>query len=134
MSRTTSSVTHLTTLDELKQQIKLLAEIEAGPTPLQVQLDGLGRRLTMIAGAVIALIFVLGLLRGEPLAQIVLTSIALAVAAIPEGLPAVVTVTLALGMHRMAKSRASADSRGIRYKAEQVFLTPYSSRTSHGRC
>ena len=84
----------------------MLAEAEAGPTPLQVQLDGLGRRLTVIAGAVIALIFVLGLLRGEPLVQIVLTSIALAVAAIPEGLPAVVTVTLAVGMHRMAKSRA----------------------------
>ena len=84
----------------------MLAEAEAGPTPLQLQLDGLGRRLALIAGIVVTLIFALGLLRGEPLAQILLTSIALAVAAIPEGLPAVVTVTLALGMHRMAKSRA----------------------------
>jgi Ca2+-transporting ATPase len=84
----------------------MLAEAEAGPTPLQVQLDALGRKLALIAGSVIGLIFVLGLLRDEPVFQIALTSIALAVAAIPEGLPAVVTVTLALGMHRMAQHRA----------------------------
>ncbi len=84
----------------------LLAEAEAGPTPLQLQLDSLGRRLALIAGVVIVLIFTLGLLRGVPLVEVLLTSIALAVAAIPEGLPAVVTVTLALGMHRMAQQRA----------------------------
>jgi Ca2+-transporting ATPase len=55
---------------------------------------------------VVTLIFVLGILRGDPLVQTIMTSIALAVAAIPEGLPAVVTVTLAIGMHRMAKNRA----------------------------
>jgi Ca2+-transporting ATPase len=86
----------------------MLAAAEPGPTPLQVQLDGLGRRLTAIAGAVIAVIFAIGLVRGEALIDIVLTSIALAVAAIPEGLPAVVTVTLGIGMHRMAQSRAIA--------------------------
>ncbi|GMV44880.1 MAG: haloacid dehalogenase [Pseudomonadota bacterium] len=84
----------------------MLAEAETGPTPLQIQLDALGRKLALIAGAVIGLIFVLGLVRDQPVVQIVLTSIALAVAAIPEGLPAVVTVTLALGMHRMAQHRA----------------------------
>jgi Ca2+-transporting ATPase len=84
----------------------MLARAEAGPTPLQLQLDVLGRRLALFAGVVIALIFALGWARGEPLVQIVLTSIALAVAAIPEGLPAVVTVTLAIGMHRMAQHRA----------------------------
>ena len=84
----------------------MLAEAESGPTPLQVQLDTLGHRLALIAGAVIAVIFALGLLRGDPLVQTILTSIALAVAAIPEGLPAVVTVTLALGMHRMAQHNA----------------------------
>jgi len=84
----------------------MLTEAEAGPTPLQRQLDGLGRRLTLIAGAVIVLIFILGIARGLPLLQSVLTSIALAVAAIPEGLPAVVTVTLAIGLHRMAQHRA----------------------------
>lgn len=84
----------------------MLVEAGGGPTPLQRQLDGLGHRLAIIACAIIAVIFVLGVLRGEPLMQIILTSIALAVAAIPEGLPAVVTVTLAIGVHRMAQHRA----------------------------
>jgi len=83
-----------------------MLEVEPGPTPLQVQLDGLGRRLALIAGVVVALILILGLLRGQPWMDTLLTSIALAVAAIPEGLPAVVTVTLALGMQRMAGQRA----------------------------
>ena len=82
------------------------AAAEPGPTPLQVQLDVLGKRLALIAAAVVGLIFVLGILREQPWVQTILTSIALAVAAIPEGLPAVVTVTLAIGMHRMAKHRA----------------------------
>ncbi len=84
----------------------LLAQTEAGSTPLQRQLDTLGKRLALIAGVVVSLIFVLGFMRGEPLIEIILTSIALAVAAIPEGLPAVVTVTLAIGMHRMAQHKA----------------------------
>ena len=84
----------------------LLDTAQDSPTPLQMQLDGLGKRLAIVAGVVVALIFVLGLSRGHPLLQTIMTSIALAVAAIPEGLPAVVTVTLALGMHRMAKNRA----------------------------
>ncbi len=83
-----------------------MLEVEPGPTPLQSQLDGLGRRLALIAGVVVALILILGLLRGQPWMETLLTSIALAVAAIPEGLPAVVTVTLALGMQRMARQRA----------------------------
>jgi Ca2+-transporting ATPase len=84
----------------------LLEAAQESPTPLQVQLDGLGKRLAIIAGVVVTLIFVLGILRGDPLVQTIMTSIALAVAAIPEGLPAVVTVTLAIGMHRMAQNRA----------------------------
>lgn len=84
----------------------LLETAEEKPTPLQAQLDGLGKRLAIIAGVVVALIFAFGILRGDPLVQTIMTSIALAVAAIPEGLPAVVTVTLAIGMHRMAKNRA----------------------------
>ena len=91
---------------EMGRLAGMLAEAEAGATPLQLQLDILGRRLAIIAGVVIVLIFSLGLLRGEPLVTILLTSIALAVAAIPEGLPAVVTVTLTIGMHRMATHRA----------------------------
>jgi len=84
----------------------LLETAQETPTPLQMQLDGLGKRLAIIAGVVVTLIFVLGILRGDPLVQTIITSIALAVAAIPEGLPAVVTVTLAIGMHRMAQNRA----------------------------
>jgi len=84
----------------------LLDAAQESPTPLQIQLDALGKRLALIAGVVVSLIFVLGILRGDPLVQTIMTSIALAVAAIPEGLPAVVTVTLAIGMHRMARNRA----------------------------
>ena len=91
---------------EMGRLAGMLEAAEPGPTPLQLQLDALGKRLALIAGVVIGAIFLLGLLRELPLVEIVLTSIALAVAAIPEGLPAVVTVTLALGMHRMAQSRA----------------------------
>jgi Ca2+-transporting ATPase len=84
----------------------LLTDTTQAPTPLQVQLDRLGRRLAAIAGAVVALIGGIGLLRGDDLVQTAMTAIALAVAAVPEGLPAVVTVTLALGMHRMARRNA----------------------------
>ena len=84
----------------------MLVETAESATPLQIQLDRLGKRLAAIAGVVVGLIFVIGLLRGDDLVGTAMTAIALAVAAIPEGLPAVVTVTLALGMHRMAKRHA----------------------------
>ncbi len=91
---------------EMGRLAGLLAETAEGETPLQRQLDGLGKRLALIACGVVAVMFGMGVLRGEPLAQTAMTAIALAVAAIPEGLPAVVTVTLALGMHRMARRHA----------------------------
>ncbi len=84
----------------------LLDEAPEQASPLQLQIDALGKSLAGFAGAVVTLIFGLGVLRGDGLTQTIMTSIALAVAAIPEGLPAVVTVTLAIGMHRMAKNRA----------------------------
>ncbi len=84
----------------------MLGHTETEPTPLQNQLDGLGRRLAAIAGTVVAFMLLAGLLRGEPWVQMVMTAIALAVAAIPEGLPAVVTVTLALGLQRMVRHKA----------------------------
>jgi len=91
---------------EIGKLASLLTQAENGTTPLQIQLDSLGKRLALIALAVIVILFVSALWRGEPLIQTAFTAIALAVAAIPEGLPAVVTVTLALGMHRMARQRA----------------------------
>jgi len=84
----------------------ILGQTQAIPTPLQTQLDGLGRRLAAIAGAVVLFMLLAGLLRGEPWVKMVMTAIALAVAAIPEGLPAVVTVTLALGLQRMVRHKA----------------------------
>ena len=76
------------------------------PTPLQVQLDHLAKRLALIALIVVAIISLFELLRGDSLGHIAMKAVALAVAAIPEGLPAVVTVTLALGLQRMARHRA----------------------------
>lgn len=91
---------------EMGRLAGLLTETAEGETPLQRQLDSLGKRLALIACVVVATMFGFGLVRGDPLVQTAMTAIALAVAAIPEGLPAVVTVTLALGMHRMAKHHA----------------------------
>ena len=83
-----------------------LAQIKEVATPLQVQLDRLGKYLGVIALTLIALLSFLQYLRGAELMQIMLDGIALSVAAIPEGLPVVVTVTLALGMHKMARQHA----------------------------
>ncbi len=91
---------------EIGRLAGLLGDTAEPDTPLQIQLDTLGKRLAMIAGVVVALMFGAGLARGDALMDTALTAIALAVAAIPEGLPAVVTVTLALGMHRMAGRHA----------------------------
>lgn len=84
----------------------LLVETPVSKTPLQRQLDTLGQRLALIALGVVTLVFILGLAQGRAWLDTAMIAIALAVAAIPEGLPAVVTVTLALGMHRMAKRHA----------------------------
>ena len=84
----------------------MLEEAVQPPTPLQIQLDRLGKRIAVIAVAVVAIVSAFELVRGDTLFAIVFEAIALFVAAIPEGLPAVVTVTLALGVHRMARQRA----------------------------
>ncbi|NCC27057.1 MAG: cation-translocating P-type ATPase [Gammaproteobacteria bacterium] len=91
---------------EIGRLAGLIAETRDSETPLQRQLDTLGKRLAAIAGVVVSLIFILDLTRGLPWTQAAITAVALAVAAIPEGLPAVVTVTLAIGMWRMAQNRA----------------------------
>jgi P-type Ca2+ transporter type 2C len=91
---------------EMGRLSQALAAAEEVATPLQVQLDKLGKRLGAIALALVALLSFLQFLRGEDLLHIVLDAIALSVAAMPEGLPVVVTVTLALGMHKMARQHA----------------------------
>jgi Ca2+-transporting ATPase len=91
---------------EMGRLAGMLASASESSTPLQVQLDHLGKRLAAIAGFAVGLFFLIGLVRGDNVITTAMTAIALAVAAIPEGLPAVVTVTLALGMRRMANSNA----------------------------
>ncbi|KAI1338629.1 calcium-transporting ATPase type 2C member 1 [Xylariaceae sp. FL0016] len=76
---------------------------ESPRSPLQVSMDELGKQLSQVSFGIIALISLVGLLQGKKILDIFTISISLAVAAIPEGLPIIVTVTLALGVHRMAK-------------------------------
>ncbi len=78
----------------------------AGQTPLQRRLSTLGKRLAVAAFLVCIFVFVSGVARGEPADVMFLTAVSLAVAAIPEGLPAVVTIALALGARRMAQRHA----------------------------
>jgi P-type Ca2+ transporter type 2C len=91
---------------EMGRLSQALAAAPESPSPLQIQLDQLGKRLGAVALTLVGLLFFLELLRGEDLTHVIIDAIALAVAAMPEGLPVVVTVTLALGMHRMAHQRA----------------------------
>jgi P-type Ca2+ transporter type 2C len=79
---------------------------ESPRSPLQLSMDDLGSQLSKASFVVIGLISVVGWLQGKKLLEIFTISISLAVAAIPEGLPIIVTVTLALGVHRMAKHNA----------------------------
>jgi len=91
---------------ELGHIATMIQTVKQEPTPLQRRLDQLGRTLAMIALTIVALIFGLGLLRGEEIRIMFLTAVSLAVAAVPEGLPAVVTIALALGAQRMLKRQA----------------------------
>ena len=91
---------------ELGHVATLLQTVTREPTPLQRRLDHLGRRLAAIALLIVAVIFVLGLARGEELRLMFLTAVSMAVAAVPEGLPAVVTIALALGAQRMLARNA----------------------------
>ena len=91
---------------ELGQIASMLQSVGFEQTPLQKRLDQLGKQLALVGLAVAGLIFILGLLRGEKINEMLLTAVSIAVAVVPEGLPAVVTITLALGAQRMLKRRA----------------------------
>lgn len=86
---------------EIGKIASLLSEEDTTKTPLQKRLVRFGRRLALLILCICAVIFTTGLLRGEPVILMFLTAVSLAVAAIPEALPAVVTISLALGARKM---------------------------------
>lgn len=90
---------------ELARIGRLVAGQEKQETPLERQAEQLGRRLSLLAVGLSAGITLIGLLRGRPLWLMLETGVILAIAAIPEGLPAVTTVALAAGVRRMARAR-----------------------------
>jgi P-type Ca2+ transporter type 2C len=91
---------------EIGHIANLLATTEADKTPLQKQLDGLSKIIAGIAGVALVLVIVLGLVRGQSFDTLFITGVALAVAAIPTGLPAVVTALLSIGTREIARRNA----------------------------
>ena len=85
---------------------KMLDEIDEGETPLQKKLGELGKTLALICIGVCFLVFIAGVIRGEPVLDMIMTGITIAIAAIPEGLPATVTIALALAVRKMLKRNA----------------------------
>lgn len=109
--RGTAIITETGMSTELGNIADLLQNVEREPTPLQKRLDGLGKTLAWAALAIIAIVLTLGVLRADELTtdlfrELFLLGISMAVAAVPEGLPAVVTIALALGSQRMLKHNA----------------------------
>lgn len=109
--RGTAVITDTGMNTELGNIAEMIQSVEDEQTPLQKRLDDLGKKLAWVALGVIIVVIALGLFTAEELdtetiEELVLTGISLAVAAIPEGLPAVVTITLALGSQRMLKRNA----------------------------
>ena len=91
---------------EFGQIAESLQTLETVRTPLQKNLDRVGKILARVALAIVVLVAAIGLLRGQPLLDMIIFSIALAVAVVPEALPAVVTISLAIGVQRMARRNA----------------------------
>ncbi|WP_036968652.1 cation-translocating P-type ATPase [Promicromonospora kroppenstedtii] len=91
---------------EIGHIANLLASTEADKTPLQKQLDGLSKIIASIAAVALVFVVVLGLIRGESFDALFITGVALAVAAIPTGLPAVVTALLSMGTREIARRHA----------------------------
>ena len=91
---------------ELGSIANSLRNVRPKPTPLQLRLGQLGRSLAVAAIAIVAVVFVMGLQRGEDPKLMLMTALSLAVAVVPEGLPAVATVALALGARRMFQRNA----------------------------
>ena len=104
---TATAVVTATGMDtEMGKIADMLESEEDGQTPLQKKLAQLGKYLGIMALAACAIIFVVGILSGIPVLEIFMTAVSLAVSAIPEGLPAIVTVVLSIGVQRMVKKNA----------------------------
>lgn len=93
-------------LTELGKIAGMIQEIDQEATPLQKKLEQFGKWIVYLCFVLVGLVFLLEWLRGGKLIEVLLTAVSLAVAAIPEGLPAVVTIALALGVQRMVKRHA----------------------------
>ncbi|MHB9071242.1 MAG: cation-translocating P-type ATPase [Sedimentisphaerales bacterium] len=85
---------------------QMLQTVETGRTPLQENLDKVGRTLAWAALVIVSIIVVLGIVRGQPFVEMLIFGVALAVAVVPEALPAVVTISLAIGVQRMVRRHA----------------------------
>jgi len=104
---TATAVVTATGMDtEMGKIANLLDNEEEGQTPLQKKLAQLGKYLGVLALAACAIIFVVGIANGIPALEIFMTAVSLAVSAIPEGLPAIVTIVLSIGVQRMVKKNA----------------------------
>ena len=104
---TATAVVTATGMDtEMGKIANLLDNEEEGQTPLQKKLAQLGKYLGILAIAACAIIFVVGMANGIPALEIFMTAVSLAVSAIPEGLPAIVTIVLSIGVQRMVKKNA----------------------------
>jgi len=91
---------------QLGRIAELIQSVEGETTPLQRRINELGKALLILALVVMGIAFVIGLTTGDPLDLVLLNAVAIAVAVVPEGLPAVVTVALALGAQRMLRRKA----------------------------
>lgn len=104
---TATAIVTATGMDtEMGKIANMLDNEEEGATPLQEKLADLGKKLGMLALGACAIIFVVGLVNGIPALEIFMTAVSLAVSAIPEGLPAIVTIVLSIGVQRMVKKNA----------------------------
>ena len=104
--RGTAVVTETGMNTEMGKIATMLEQEEDSITPLQMKLAKLGKTLGFLALGICAIMFVIGLIKGMPIMTIFMLSISLAVAAIPEGLPAIVTIVLAIGVQQMVKKNA----------------------------
>jgi Ca2+-transporting ATPase len=104
--RGTGVVTETGMKSEMGKIAHIIQEAGEEDTPLQKKLDVFGKKLGLMILSICGIVMLTGVLRGEPIFTMIITGIALAVAAIPEGLPAVVTITLALGLQKLSKNNA----------------------------